>query len=194
MADFAPGTAGFDIQNQRRVDHRDRQRQKRNVNVADLLNGLGVMAQQLGNARRSQEAQANEAVAAQMYGQMAANPEGAPDPTATARQGEMLERGDPYETGTYVPMGGSAYGAGQQDQAPIQRMDQAPTRPWSQEIAARAGQYRTSSVLENIGRGFTGIVKAPKGQLTPGAATSLIGADQSMRAARAEVISAVSMP
>lgn len=66
MPKFAPGTAGYDEARDRRFRHK----QVRAMNTADLLSGLGMIAQQLGNMRRARQEEANQQVMADYVGKM----------------------------------------------------------------------------------------------------------------------------
>lgn len=82
MGGFAPGTAQYGDQRERRFRHEA----QRNLNISDLMLGLGAMAQALGNRRRMAEQQANDAYLAQQVAQPA--PEMAPQSFTNPQSGQ----------------------------------------------------------------------------------------------------------
>lgn len=71
---FYYGTAGSDYQ----TAQSDIRRQNRTQNIADLLNGLGLVAQSVGAAHRAQQAKADQSVSAQFALASLEHPDGMP--------------------------------------------------------------------------------------------------------------------
>ena len=82
MGGFAAGTDAYEEGRDRRARHV----QQRRMNVGDLLNGFGLIAQQLGAASRARQAQAQDALYAERLGQLMS---GQP-------AGDQTMVGDPY--------------------------------------------------------------------------------------------------
>ena len=136
MPQYAPGTQGFDAG----INRREGRMFQRRQNVADILAGLGTIAQTLGQVRRAHEAEASDALYTQKLGELMQGGSAPQQPPAITAQNVPAMAED-------VPQGWQGY--------------QPPT-PAPRDFGAsydagvmKAAQPSASSFLERMGRTFT---------------------------------------
>ena len=136
MPQYAPGTQGFDAG----INRREGRMFQRRQNVADILAGLGTIAQTLGQVRRAHEAEANDALYTQKLGELMQGGGAPQQPPAITAQNVPAMAED-------VPAGWRGY----------QPPTPAPSDPGPSYDAGvmQAAQPSASSFLERMGRTFT---------------------------------------
>ena len=136
MPQYAPGTQGFDAG----INRREGRMFQRRQNVADILAGLGTIAQTLGQVRRAHEAEASDALYTQKLGEL--------------MQGGVSPQQPPAITAQNVPAMAEDVPAGWRGYQPPTPAPRDPGPSYDAGVM-QAAQPSASSFLERMGRTFT---------------------------------------